>query len=124
MWLAVDLDDTLLDRQDHPLPDAAGAMEQLLSEGHRVTIWTARFAHARTEQDIDVIKQAIELQLQAAGIPYSDIWTAHHKPQSDMFIGDNLVPFAGDWPKTLAQAHMMMKSRGTVGHVPGYEEHE
>lgn len=122
MWVAVDLDDTLLHQDGSPMDGAAGAMGKLLEEGHRISIWTARFSKIK-EEDKTKLRLQIEDELQLAGIPFSDVWVGP-KPPADLFIGDNLVPFEGDWPKTLAQAHLMMKVRGTVNDVPEYEEIE
>lgn len=122
MWVAVDLDDTLINRMGEPEPGAIEAMSKFLEEGHRVTIWTARFARIH-EDDHGKLLHHTEQQLKELGIPYTDIATGP-KPAADVFIGDNVVPFEGDWPRTLAQAHMMMKTRGIVDNPPPHEFEE
>lgn len=110
-WIAVDLDDTLIsEKTNEPEPGAVEAMTKLVESGHRVSIWTARFLEGLQEgKSEEKIKADVEKELQTWGIPYSDIWTGPVKPNVDVFIGDNLVPYAGNWPLTLAQAHMLME---------------
>lgn len=122
MWVAVDLDDTLLNRAGEAEPGAIEAMAALLEEGHRVTIWTARFSKVH-EEDKTKMRLRIEDELHLAGVPFTDVCTGP-KPPADVFIGDNLVPFEGDWPRTMAQAHMMMATRGTVDNPPPHEFEE
>lgn len=119
MWLAVDLDNTLISKKTHQAePGAAEAMLHLLSNGHRVSIWTARFSIVPDEQKNEVCKQ-VEQELEQNGIPYSDIWFGD-KPNVDLFIGDNCVPYTGSWPQALAAAEMMLQH----GHDPQPHEHE
>ena len=122
MWLAVDLDDTLLSRADEPEPGAIEAMTKLLEEGHRVTIWTARFARIHKDDHSKLLAHT-EAELKKHGIPYTDICTGP-KPPADVFIGDNVVPYSGNWPQTLAQAHMQLETRGSVDNPPLHEYEE
>lgn len=122
MWVAVDLDDTLLNRNDEPEPGAVEAMTQLMNEGHRVSIWTARFSRVHSHEQAG-LHLHLETMLKNLGIPYTDIVTGP-KPPADIFIGDNVIPFEGNWPKTLAQAHMMMNTRGSVENPPAHEYEE
>jgi hypothetical protein len=122
MWVAVDLDDTLLHPDSSPEDGASEAMGKLLEEGHRVTIWSARLSKVPEDKREEMAKK-IELELTAVGIPFSDVCTGP-KPPADLFIGDNVVPFTGSWPKTLAQAHMMMDTRGSSDVHPPHEYEE
>lgn len=111
-WIAVDLDNTLVNpHSGEAEPGAVDAMAQLLREGHRVTIWTARFAPEPEEKKV-AIKAQIEKTLAEAGVPYSDIWTGHNKPNVDAFIGDNLVTYDGNWGQSLAMLNMMLQHAG------------
>jgi len=111
-WIAVDLDNTLVNaRTGDAEPGAVEAMAELLKDGHRVTIWTARFA-PRPEEEKKAVKADIEKTLSDAGIPYTDIWTGHNKPNVDAFIGDNLVPYKGNWGQSLAMLNMMIEHAG------------
>lgn len=117
-WIGVDLDDTLLQRDGSPEDEAGDAMRELLEAGHRVTIWTARFARIQ-EKDHTKMRLQIEDELNLADVPFSDIWMGP-KPPCDLFIGDNLVPYLGDWPQALATAKIMLKARGPVEEEPKF----
>lgn len=111
-WLAVDLDHTLVNPDTGEAePGAVDAMAQLLKEGHRVSVWTARFAPMPEDKKVEVQKQ-VEKVLSDASIPYSDIWTGHNKPNVDAFIGDNLVPYKGNWGQSLSALYMMLQHAG------------
>lgn len=107
-WIAMDLDGTLLHEQGgHVIPGAAQALQRLLGLGHRVSIWTARFAHFQPHE-VEAEKQRIAHQLAQHAIPYSDIYTHHTKPPADVFVDNRAVPFHGDWNQTLAHTLMML----------------
>lgn len=115
-WIAVDLDNTLIDPSSGEAePGAIEAMAELLKDGHRVTVWTARFA-PEPEEKKAAIKAQVEKQLAEAGVPYSDVWTGHNKPNVDAFIGDNLVPYKGNWGQSLAMLNMMLTHPGASEH--------
>jgi hypothetical protein len=138
-WICVDLDNTLVEKgpgevdpetmeegepQDIPTEGAVEAMQQLAEEGHRLTVFTARFnpmpAALRNE-----MKQAIEQELQEMGFPPMEVWTGMNKPSADIFIDDNAVTYDGDWGLALAQAQQMLEDRGLApGPQPGSAEQE
>jgi hypothetical protein len=141
-WICVDLDDTLVQKQpvvepetigdeesvqqpelqDMPVEGAVEAMTQLVEEGHRLTVFTARFA-AMPASEKQRVKEEIEQTLQMLGFPEMDVWTGTFKPAADLFIDNNAVNFSDDWPLALAQAQQMLEDRGLAqGPVPGAAE--
>jgi len=122
-WVAVDMDDTLVDKHTGvATPGAAEAMQSLLDQGHRVSIWTARFSHARDEEHSNAIKKQVEHELALNKIPYSDVWTGHVKPDVDAFVGDNLIPYAGNWPQSLSMLHMYLGKPAEGHNEPSEDE--
>ena len=138
-WICVDLDDTLLEKtqgeldpetgeegepQDVPTEGAVEAMQQLLEEGHRLTVFTARFnpmPAARRQE----LKEEIEQQLQMYGFPPMEVWTGMNKPSADIFIDNNAVTYDGDWGLALAQTQQMLEDRGLAPPPqPGAAEQE
>ena len=118
-WIAVDLDNTLISKKTNQAePGAVEAMEHLLSQGHKVSIWTARF-QAMPAHHLELTRKHIEKQLKECGIPYSDIWVGRNKPNVDCFLGDNLVPYKGDWRETVAATKMFLENDGYPNADPG-----
>lgn len=127
-WIVVDLDDTLLEKDpmsgEYAMPSegAIEAMQTLAEEGHRLTIFTARFnpAPASIKQQM---KEEIEMMLQQLGFPPMEVWTGTTKPSADVFIDNNAVTYDGDWGLALAQAQQMLEDRGLMpGPQPGAAE--
>lgn len=125
-WFAVDLDDTLVTKEldpmtgqevTIPIDGAVEAMNQLASEGHRISVFTARFA-PMPESRRNSLKQSIEAELTGLGFPPMEVWTGTTKPSADIFIGDNNVTFDGDWNLALAQSQTMLQERGLVDIPP------
>jgi hypothetical protein len=121
-WVAVDLDDTLVqdmgDGQTVPLPGAVEAMQQLVGEGHRVSIFTSRFA-PMPDSEKQRLRQQIEDELAAYGFPHMEVWTGTHKPAADIFIDDRAVTFDNDWQLALIQTRSMMEEMGLLpGPMP------
>lgn len=116
-WLAIDLDDTLVQNmgegQEVPLPGAVEAMQQLVSEGHRLTVFTSRFA-PMPETEKRRLQEQIEQTLVGLGFPPMEVWTGTTKPAADVFIDDRAVTFDGDWGLALAQTQMMLEEEGLV----------
>lgn len=133
-WVCVDLDGTLLEKQpgepdpmtgeegeelDIPTEGAIEAMQQLVEEGHRLTVFTARF-NAMPLSEKQRVKEEIEQQLQEYGFPPMEVWTGTHKPSADIFIDNNAVTYDGDWQLALAQTQQMLEDRGLLpGPQPG-----
>lgn len=114
-WIVVDLEDTLLmdigDGTSQPVDGAAEAMMRMAGEGHRLTIFTDRFApmpEARKQQ----LREEIESELVSWGFPPMEVWTGTTKPAADLFLGAKAVTFDGDWPLALAQMQVMLEERG------------
>lgn len=141
-WICVDLDDTLIQKQpavepemvdeadtepepelhDMPIEGAVEAMTQLAEEGHRLTVFTARFA-AMPASEKQRVAEEITQTLQMLGFPEMEVWTGTFKPAADLFIDNNAVNFSDDWPLALAQAQQMLEDRGLAqGPVPGAAE--
>lgn len=125
-WFVIDLDDTLVSKEMDPMTGqevmtpiegAVEAMQELEAGGHRLTVFTARFA-PMPESKRNEMKQAIEAELAGFGFPQMEVWTGTTKPDADVFIGDNNVTFDGDWGLALAQAQTMLEERGLVDIPP------
>ena len=125
-WIAVDLDDTLvmkdidpLTGEEAPMPvmGAVEAMNELLAEGHRVTVYTSRFAPMPDSMRINMKKQ-IEEELASLGSPPLEVWSGTTKPSADIFIGDKNVTFDQDWGLALAQAQTMLEEKGLIDIPP------
>lgn len=116
-WLAIDYDDTLVqnmgDGQELPLPGAVEAMNQFAAEGHRLTIFTSRFA-PMPDSERQRLKEQIEGDLASFGFPPMEVWTGTTKPAADVFIDDKAVTFDGDWPLAMTQAQYMLEDMGLV----------
>ncbi len=116
-WICLALDNTLLadDGQGGTMPTdgAVEAMSTLQAEGHRLTVYTERFA-PMPDSERNRMKQEIEQELQSYGFPPMEVWTGTTKPAADLFIGDNHVTFDDDWGLALAQAQEMLEERGLL----------
>jgi hypothetical protein len=145
-WIVVDLDGTLVQEGEitpemmdpqaaamgqppsMPVEGAVEAMNQLAAEGHRLSVWTARFA-PMPESERNRLKEQIEGELASYGFPPMEVWTGTTKPDGDVYIDDKAVTFDGDWGLALAQTSMMLEERGLApgpqpddGMVPQGEE--
>jgi hypothetical protein len=97
-----------------PTPGAVEAVTQLLNEGHRVSVWTDRFApmpEARKQQ----LKEEIDQELASVGFPPLEIWTGTTKPSADIYIDRKAVTFDDDWGLALAQVQQMLEDQGLAG---------
>ena len=123
-WIAVDLDDTLVQKsidpmtgepseEDQPIEGAVEAMQQLAGDGHRLTVFTSRFAPMPDDMKHQT-KEQLEQMLQSFGFPPMEVWTGTHKPDVDFFVDDKAVTFDNDWGLCLAQMQYMMEERGLV----------
>lgn len=125
-WFAIDLDDTLVTKEldpatgeevTVPIEGAVEAMQELEAAGHRLTVFTARFAplpDAKRQQ----VKMEIEAELSGFGFPAMEVWSGTTKPSADIFIDDKAVNFDHDWGLALAQAQTMLEERGIIDIPP------
>jgi hypothetical protein len=127
-WICVDLDDTLLEKDPmsgeytQPTDGAIEAMQTLLEEGHKLSIFTARF-NPMPLQKRQELKEEIEQTLQQLGFPEMEVWTGMNKPSADIFIDNNAVTYDGDWGLALAQTQQMLEDRQlAAGPQPGAAE--
>ncbi len=110
-WVCTDLDGTLLDEQGMPTEGAVEGMNYLASMGHRITVYTSRFA-PMPEQEKNRLKMQIEQELAQAGFQPMEVWMGTTKPAADIFLGANHVTFDQDWNLALAQVLTMLGERG------------
>jgi hypothetical protein len=137
-WICVDLDETLIDKQplssladgedqtleDAPVEGAVEAMQQLAEEGHRLTVFTDRFA-ALPASEKQRVKEEIEQHLLEFGFPEMEVWTGTFKPAADIYLGKRDVTYDDDWGLALAQIQQMLEDRGAVpGPQPGAAEQQ
>jgi hypothetical protein len=142
-WIGVDLDDTLLEKAPALDPETGMEMEQdetgeggeedvptegsiefvteLLNEGHRVTVFTARFK-AMPDSEKQRLKEQIEQELQEKGFPELEVWTGTHKPEFDFYIGNEAITFDKDWGLVKAQLQYMLNESGMVQPEPAPED--
>ena len=120
-WIVLDLDDTLVQEDGQggsvATEGAVEAIQTLESEGHRLTVYTARFA-PMPESERNRLKQDIEQELASLGFPAMEVWTGTCKPSADIFIGDNNITYDNDWGMVLMQLQQMLEDRGLI---PGPE---
>ena|ERR1700752_2197960 len=101
MIIAIDFDDTLMDRErvQHgyrmgpPMPGAIVATRRLYDEGHTLIIFTAR-----NVQD-NAVYQAVMDWCEHFGIPASGA-TNIKKPEFDVFIDNRAIAF-NSWPQVM-----------------------
>lgn len=126
-WIALNLDNTLVTKMPDPMTGeeteqpTEGAVEaamQLVNEGHRLTVFTSRFA-PMPDSEKQRLKEQIEQQLAGFGFPPIEVWTGTHKPMADIYIGDEAITFDQDWGLALAQLQYMLEERGLApGPMP------
>lgn len=118
-WFAIDLDNTLISEENQetgemvPTEGAVDAMLQLTNEGHRISVFTHRFA-PMPEIKKQQMKDELVQKLMAIGFPEMEVWTGTTKPGADIFIDDKAVTFDNDWGLALAQSQMMLEERGLL----------
>jgi hypothetical protein len=125
-WISVDLDNTLVGDDGMggmvPLEGAVEAMTHFAMEGHRLTVFTSRFAPMPDDRR-NKLKMEIEQHLMECGFPPMEVWTGTTKPDADIYISNNAVTFDQDWGLVLAQTETMLQERGlAAGPQPGSME--
>jgi hypothetical protein len=134
-WIGLDLDDTLVQKappidpesglemeptgeeEDTPLDGAVDFCNQLASEGHRLTVFTARF-RAMPDSEKQRLKEQIEQELVGMGFPEMEVWTGTNKPDFDVYLGNEAVTFDGDYNLALAQIQCMLEDKGLAQPMP------
>lgn len=99
-----------------PTEGAVEAVVQLMNEGHRVSVWTDRFA-PMPEQRKEQLRQEIEQELLQAGFPEMEVWTGTTKPAADIYIDRKAVTYDDDWGLALAQVEQMLVDQGMAGGI-------
>ena len=116
-WITITYDETLVqdmgDGQAVPIPGAPEAVNQLLGEGHRLTVVTSRFAPMPDSERVRLKKQ-MEDDLVMMGFPPLEVWTGTTRPSADVHIGAEAITYDKDWGLCLAQLSVMLEERGLV----------
>lgn len=117
-WLCWDLSGTLV--QDgspeegtglQAIPGAVETVTRYANEGHRLTVFTSKFAPMPASEKAR-LKGQIEQDLAGLGFPPMEVWTGTTKPMSDFYISKDAVTFDGDYNLLQAQLDYMMNERG------------
>jgi len=140
LWVCMDLDGTLLSKPDEylddhgnhifgtALPGASEALQKLIDDGARVSIYTAR---QYFDEESEVSKalgmspdQLLEFQVEEAlienDIPFTDIYIGK-KPPAHFYVDDRTIPpFDGDWDMVIDTVRKKLeeKSRKEAGFIP------
>ena len=127
-WIVVGLDETLLQSfapgQSQPTEGAVEAMQTLAGEGHRLTVFTSRFA-PMPESERQRLKETFQQELASWGFPEMEVWTGTTKPDADLFIDNKAITFDNDWGLCLAQTQSMLEERGLLpAPQPGMGDEE
>ncbi len=132
-WIVLDLDQTLIQpggdldpmtgqpTPEMPVDGAPESCMQLANEGHRLTVYTSRFAPMPDSEKYR-LKTQIEEELASYGFPPMEVWAGTTKPDADIFIGHNHVTYDGDWNLALAQTEMMLSEMGLSQQAPTMED--
>lgn len=117
-WLVWDLDGTLVQEDEMggglvPIPGSVETTSRYANEGHRLTVFTSRFA-PMPDSERNRLKEQIEQDLNGLGFPPMEVWTGTTKPMADMYISKDAVTFDGDYDLLQAQLDYMMNERGLV----------
>jgi hypothetical protein len=116
-WITVGYDNTLVqdmgDGQMVPIPGAPEAIQNLMAQGHRITVVTDRFAPMPDSERMR-LKEQLEQELEQIGFPPMEIWTGFTLPASDAYIDSNAITFDNDWNLAIAQLGVMLEERGLM----------
>jgi hypothetical protein len=117
-WIVFDLDGTLVTNASEeeggglaPIPGSVETATRYANEGHRLTVFTAKFAPMPQSEKFR-LKNQIEQDLAGLGFPPMEVWTGTTKPASDFYISKDAVTFDGDYNLLQAQLDYMMNERG------------
>jgi len=95
--IAVDLDNTIMDKDEMPIDGAKDALQKLKNKGFDIVIYTARFS-GTPEEEHQSLMSYIEGLLHKHGIPFDDISIS--KPICKYYIDDRGVEFT-NWDDVL-----------------------
>lgn len=115
-WIVFDLDGTLVQQDEVsgglvPIPGSVETVSRYAGEGHRMSVFTSRFA-PMPESEKQRLKTQIEQDLAGLGFPPLEVWTGTSKPMSDFYVSKDAVTFDGDYELLQAQLDYMMSERG------------
>lgn len=100
LTIVVDFDDTLVSFSDeqgfYPLPGAAEAMHDLRERGHKIIVYSCRFAIANKKGRLREETRFVTQLLTDFGIEFDELHI-EDKPVADFYIDDRAVTFSGDW---------------------------
>ncbi len=100
LTIVVDFDETLISYNEetgfYPLPGAAEAMRDIRLMGHKIVIYTCRFALAKKEGKLREEIRFVTQILMNFGIEFDELHL-EDKPIADYYIDDRAIAFSGDW---------------------------
>jgi hypothetical protein len=127
-WIAFDLDGTMIDEQPEelgggliPIEGAVETTHRYFNEGHRLTVYTSRFA-PMPDSERNRLKEQIEQDLAGLGFPPIEVWAGNTKPSADLFVSKDAVTFDGDYGLAQAQIDYMLAEKGLVPTTPPEQE--
>lgn len=100
--IAVDLDNTIVDREEQPLPGAKDALEILKKKGFRIAIYTARFSCV-DQSEWQSMYAYVQQLLTNLEIPFDEISIS--KPVCKFYIDDRGIRFT-NWTDVLSTLDM------------------
>lgn len=121
VWIAVDLDGTLMEGGHFPdfgppTKGAQSAMQTLRDMGFKIMVWSSRTSSTDTDgkfQNINRIVKDIEAWLDKHHIPYDYIVSKDKKPSLIYrMIDDRAIPFKGNWDAVLDEIIKDLVGRG------------
>ena len=123
-WITFDLTGTLVTSAPEeeggglmPIPGAVETASRYANEGHRLTVFTSKFA-PMPESEKFRLKTQIEQDLSSLGFPPMEVWTGTTKPSCDFYVSKDAVTFDGDYNLLQAQLDYMMNERGLTNPQP------
>jgi hypothetical protein len=106
-WISITLENTLLDMDNVPTEGALEFVNQMVGQGHRVTVLTKRII-PMPDTERQRIKEETEQELESLGFPPVEVWSGTTLPMSDYQIGSGSITYDNDWGLVAAQLQMMV----------------